>query len=234
MFFKDRQHAGTLLADKLAAYKGKDIVVFGLARGGVVVAHQLANILHTPLDVLVIKKISSPMNPEFAIGALAPDGVSFINWKLAQRVGVDERYIKEAISRLPRSSSSSPRPASHSNRGELGEAGEASQTSAIRQKTLLYRKGGRPYRLKEKVVLLVDDGAATGATMEAAVKWCRKKHARRIIVALPVAPTEFVERVKHTVDHCIVLYTPTDFSAVGQFYKKFPQVEDREVIELLQ
>lgn len=207
MIFDNRQQAGTLLGDRLTVHNGKSIVVVGLARGGVVVAQQLASMLHTPLDVLVVKKISSPMEQELAIGALAPDGIFTVNWKRAQRLGVDEGYIKGVIS---------------------------DKQEAIREKTLLYRKKRKPYELQNKTVILVDDGAATGATMEVAVKWCRKKHARRIIVALPVAPKEFVDRFKHTVDDLIVLESPTDFSAVGQWYKDFKQVEDGDVVELLQ
>lgn len=206
MIFKNRQHAGTLLADTLATYNGKDIVVFGLARGGVVVASQLATILHAPLDVLVIKKISSPMEQELAIGAVAPDGVFIVDWKRAQRMGVDEDYVKSQITNL---------------------------NDQIRQKTLLYRKGKKPYGFHDRAVIIVDDGAATGATMEAAIKWCKTKHTRCIVVALPVASTEFIQRVKHTVDDCIVLESPMDFSAVGQYYKDFGQVADGDVVKLL-
>lgn len=206
MIFDNRQHAGRLLGDVCAAYNGKDVLVLGLARGGVVVAHKLATQLHVPFDVLVIRKIPSPMEQELAIGAVAPDGVSFINRKLAQRVGVDEKYIKKAVSR---------------------------QSSAIREKTRLYRIGRKPYNFQDKTVIIVDDGAATGATMEAAIKWCKTKHARRCVVAVAVAPKEFVERIKHTIDDLVVLESPTDFSAVGQWYKDFGQVEDGDVIKLL-
>ncbi len=207
VIFTDRIQAGNLLAQKLSSYRGKNAVVLGLARGGVVTARSLADTLDLPLDVLVVKKIGAPGEAELAIGALSPDGVSFIDWRFAQALGVDEDYVKEAISR---------------------------QSSAIREKTLLYRKGKKPYKFGEKSVILVDDGAATGATLEAAITWLRKKHAKKIVVALPVAPKELLPKIAPEADELIVLETPENFGAVGQFYEKFKQVTDEEVVRLLQ
>ncbi len=206
MIFKDRHHAGMLLAEKLLSHRGTNAIVMGLARGGVAVAHAIARALTLPLDVLVVKKISSPFENELALGALAPDAVSFVDWKLAHRLAADEDYIKKVIS---------------------------VQSAIISQKTLLYRKGKRPYQLKDKPVILVDDGAATGATIEAAIRWLRKKHARRIVVALPVAPQELPPKIAPEVAELVILDTPPEFSAVGQFYKHFEQVSDEEVVELL-
>lgn len=206
VFFTDRTQAGSLLAKKLSSYRGKIAIVLGLARGGVLTARAVADALNLPLDVLVVKKIGAPGETELAIGALAPDTVSSINWRFAQALGVDEEYIQEEIRR---------------------------KTSDVRLKTNLYRKGRKPYRFREKTVILVDDGAATGATIEAAIKWLRKKHAKKIIVALPVAPKELLSKIAPEVDALIVLDTPEEFRAVGQFYEKFEQVGDEEVIELL-
>ena len=206
MVFNDRTQAGNLLAEKLSSYRGSAAVVVGLARGGAATACAVSDTLKLSLDVLVVKKISAPGEAELAIGALAPDDVSFIDWRFAQRLGVDEKYIKEAISH---------------------------QSSAIREKSLLYRKGRKPYRFKEKIVILVDDGAATGATIEAAIKWLKKKHASKIIVALPVAPKELLQKISPEVDGLVVLETPHDFRAVGEFYQTFEQLTDKEVIELL-
>lgn len=206
MVFKDRQQAGVRLSEKLSSYRGTGAIIVGLARGGVAVAKTLADHLNLPFDVLVVKKIGAPGQEELAIGALAPDGVSHVDRRFAQRLGVDERYIKEAISR---------------------------QSSVVREKTKLYRKRRKPYRFKEKTVILVDDGAATGATMEVAIKWLRKKHAKRIVVAVPIAPKELMPKIAPEVDELIVLETPDDFSAVGQFYKDFRQISDEEVVELL-
>ncbi|OGG28797.1 hypothetical protein A2973_02015 [Candidatus Gottesmanbacteria bacterium RIFCSPLOWO2_01_FULL_49_10] len=206
MLFTDRTRAGVLLAEKLSSYRGTGAVVFGLARGGVVVARAGAQILDLPLDVLVVKKISAPRDPELAIGALAPDRVSYINWRLALRLGADEDFIKSQIR-------------------QLGDQ--------IRQKTIRYRKGRKPYMLEDKTIVLVDDGVATGATLEAAIGWFRKKRAKRIVVAVPVAPPDIFPKITPEVDELVVLETPSDFSAVGQFYDKFPQVEDNEVVQLL-
>lgn len=206
MTFTDRKQAGSLLAKKLSSYRGKIAIVLGLARGGVETAGAVADTLNLPLDVLVVKKIGAPGQEELAIGALAPDDVASIDWRFTQRLGVDEEYIKKAI---------------------------RDTREVIREKTLLYRKKKKPYRLKEKTVILVDDGAATGATMEAAIRWLRKKHARKIVVALPVAPKELTPKIAPEVDELVILETPQEFSAVGQFYEHFEQVTDEEVIELL-
>lgn len=206
VIFTDRTHAGTLLAQKLAPYASAAACVVGLARGGVAVAKILADGLNLPLDVLVVKKVGAPGEAELAIGALAPDGVSFIDWRFAQMLGVDEGYIKRVIS---------------------------DKREVIREKTLLYRKKKKPYRFREKTVILVDDGAATGATIEAAIRWLRKKHAKRIVVAIPVAPKELAPKIAPEVDKLVVLETPEGFGAVGQFYTDFPQVSDEEVVELL-
>ncbi len=205
--FTTRAQAGRLLSEKLASHRGSDALIVGLPRGGVVVASSLAQELVLPLDALVVKKIPSPFQPEFGIGALAPDNVFYIDWKLVHRVGADEDYIKSQIRQL---------------------------ADQLKQKILLYRKGRKPLIVREKTVVVVDDGAATGATLEAAIKWLRKKKARRIVVGLPVAPPEVVAKIKPEVDELVVLETPGDFNAVGQFYKNFPQVEDSEVVKLLQ
>lgn len=206
MVFTDRHQAGVLLADKLSTYRGSRSVVVGLARGGVATARAIADALHLPLDVVVVKKIGVPDEPELAIGALAPDNISSINWRFAQNLGVEEAYIKDAISR---------------------------QSSAISEKTRLYRKGRKPYRLRDKTAILVDDGAATGATIEAAIKWLRKKHAKKIVIALPVAPKELSPKIAPEADELVVFESPTEFTAVGQFYKHFNQVTDEEVVALL-
>lgn len=194
MIFKDRHQAGVLLAEKLSSYRGTASSILGLARGGVAVAKTLADDLNLPLDVLVVKKIGAPGQEELALGALAPDGVSYGD------------FDKSHIRRL---------------------AGQ------IKQKTLLYRKGRKPYAFREKTVILVDDGAATGATIEAAIRWVFKKHAKKIVVALPVAPKELIPKIIPEVDSFVVLETPEEFTAVGQFYKDFGQISDEEVVELL-
>lgn len=206
MQFSTRHSAGLFLVEKLSRYHGKETIILGLARGGLLVASALASGLGVPLDVLVVKKIPAPGQSELAIGALAPDGVSFVDWKFSHRVGVDEYYIKSQIRQL---------------------------TDQIKQKTSLYRKGRKPIDVAGKTVIIVDDGVATGATLEAAIKWTRKKHARKIVAAIPVMPADTLGKIKPKVDELIVLEAPGEFAAVGQFYKDFPQVEDPEVIQFL-
>ena len=181
-------------------------MVVGLARGGVVVAAHIARSLAAPLDILVVKKIGSPFNPELAVGAVAPDEAIHIDWRMAHRAAADEEYVKTAISH---------------------------HSSVISEKTRLYRKGKKLLQLKDKTVMLVDDGAATGATMEVAIKWARAKKAKKIIIALPVAAQDVVVKLKPEVAEIIVLETPENLSSVGQFYQSFEQVGDEEVIALL-
>jgi len=171
-----------------------------------VVARSVARALKLKLDVMVVKKIGSPGDPELAIGALAPDGVSFIDWRMSHRVGADENYINSQINAI---------------------------TDQIKEKSLRYRRGMSPVAVAGKAVILVDDGIATGATLEAAIKWLKKKKAKHITVAVPVAPSEVVGKIRPEVNSLVTLATPEDFRAVGQFYEEFPQVEDDEVVTLL-
>lgn len=195
MVFKDRTEAGITLAKVIPIQRHNNIVVIGLARGGVVVAKAVSSKLSIPLDVLVVKKIGAPDNNEFALGALAPDNI-----------GVGDQYMKSRISELGRE---------------------------IESKMRLYRKGKKPLIVAGKTVVLVDDGAATGATLEAAIRWCKAKKAKTIIAAVPVAHPSVVLKITPEVSTFVTLTQPTDFMAVGQFYKDFPQLSDENVIELL-
>lgn len=206
MRFSDRRQAGKLLAEKITSVRSNSAIVVGLARGGVVVAAALARKLGLPLDVLVVKKIPSPADSEMAIGALAPDNITRVDWKLAHLVGADEYFINEQIARLD---------------------------EEVKKRTLLYRKGVGPLIVRNKTVIAVDDGVATGSTIESAIVWFKKKHADTIIVASPVVPLELVAKIKPEVDSLVTLEEPERLSAVGEFYEHFPQVTDAEVIELL-
>lgn len=204
--FTDRTQAGLLLAPKLAAYAA-DTIILGIARGGMVVAAAIAQANNVPLDTLVVKKIGSPYDPELGIGAVAPDDISAINWPLAHRVAADEHYVNGAIS---------------------------SQSTVVSEKMRLYRKGRDPLRVKGKTVILVDDGAATGITIEAAVSWAKKRGARKIVVVLPVVVQSVVQKLTPEVDEVVTLEAPRTLESVGKWYEKFPQVTDEEVIQLLQ
>lgn len=207
MIFKDRSEAGKILAEKLAYLKDrKDIVVLGIPRGGVVVAAEVSKILKSPLSVIVIRKLGIPSHPELAFGAVDADGNVVLDKEMVGRLGLSRRTISEVRER---------------------EQGEAER----REK--LFRKNKDELDLKGKLIILVDDGIATGATTEAAIKCIKKNDPLKLILAAPVAPPETVDKLRPSVDDLIVLQTPSDFMAVGQFYSYFPQVSDEEVINLL-
>ena len=202
--FKDREEAARLLAEKLKHLKSEDLVVLAIPRGGVVVGKILAQTLKCPLSVMVVRKLGAPGNPELAIGAVGPDGVSIIDWELARQTGADNDYIEDMI---------------------------AEKKREIEERLKIFQK--KPPDLANKVVILTDDGIATGATTEAAIAWIKMQKPNKIVLAVPVAPPETVEKFKNLVDELFVLEMPAFFSAVGQFYQEFPQIEDEEVIQLL-
>lgn len=204
--FKSREEAAELLAQKLQNYKGKDAIILAVPRGGVVVGKTLAKKLSLPLDIVVTRKIGAPNQPELAIGAVGPEGAKFIDWGLAMRAGADEDYLKFKIEE---------------------------QKKEVGKRFSKFRKGKKALELKGKIVIVTDDGIATGATIEAAVAWIRTKKPKKIILAVPVAPRDTVEKIKDKVEELIVLETPDEFFAVGQFYREFPQVTDEEVVRLL-
>ncbi len=205
MFFYDRKQAGEKLAQALLSFKGRtDAVVAGLARGGVVVAHALAKMLDLPLDVIVIRKIGAPHNEELALGAIDENGEGLFNQSIIEALGVSEAYLKEEVQR---------------------------QRLAAKKRLEAYGRGANA--VKEKIVILVDDGMATGASMRAAIHSAKKKGAKKIIVAVPVAPPETVQEIEGDVDAVICLHKPVSFQAVSQFYEKFDQTGDEEVIALL-
>lgn len=180
-------------------------VVVGIARGGVVVAKSMGDELGLPVDVVFVKKISAPHNPELAVGALAQDGISYIDEEFARVVGADAKYLKIEIRRVTRDLKA--------------------KAQAVR-KIVPYRK------IKGSKVIIVDDGTATGATMLAAIRWLNKQKVSAIIAALPVAPRETVEKIAKLVNECVVLEQPQDFRSVGQYYRDFQQVTDKDLLNL--
>ncbi len=208
MIFEDRVDAGRRLAHELKEYAHKpDTLVIALPRGGVVVGYEVASALDLPLDILSPRKIGAPINPELAIGAITETGEGILSEELIAELDIPPEYIQRAIAR------------------EKEEA---------RRRLHTYRQGRPPRNLQDKVVLLVDDGLATGATMRAAIRTCRAENAATLIMAIPVAPPDTLDRLKKEVDKTICLAAPASFFAVGQFYKYFDQTSDREVIELLE
>lgn len=204
--FRNRQEAGQILAQKLKDFKGKDVIILGLARGGVVVAWEIAEDLQAPFDVLVVRKIGAPGNEELAIGAVGPDKTVFWEEALCRGLGVDENYKKKIL--------------------EI-------KAKEREEKEDLLRQGRKALLLKGKAVILVDDGIATGATTQAALFWIKSQKPQKVILATPVAPPEVVEKLRPQVDKLICLKIEPDFWAVGQFYEEFSQVEDKEVKRIL-
>lgn len=208
MLFKDRQHAGKLVANLLEKYRDdSNTIIFGLPRGGVVLAYEVAKHLKLPLDIICARKIGAPYNPEFGVGAITESGESFIDEEVIDRLDISPEYLQNEIKK---------------------ESKEAARRLAI------YRKDRPLAQLKDKTVILIDDGIATGATMKAAIKTLQARKTKKIVVAVPVAAPETLEEIRSMVDEVICLAAPVFFQAVGQFYENFSQTTDQEVIQLLE
>ena len=205
MRFASRQDAGRRLGQHLDEQNVDVDLVLGLPRGGVVVAAEVARLLQCPLDVLVVRKIGHPMHREFAVGALAEPDIVIFNEASLSEIPVVRSQLDKVV---------------------------AEETVRLREYCQRFHLSGVPV-LRDKIVLLVDDGLATGATAEAAVLSARKQGVRRIIVAAPVASRNAVERLRRVADDVLTLVVDPDFAAVGQYYDEFSQTSDEEVIALL-
>jgi predicted phosphoribosyltransferase len=205
--FRDREHAGRILADALRPYAGRpDVIVLGLPRGGVPVAAEVARELGAPLDVFVVRKLGVPGHPELAMGAIGSGGVRVLNESVVRPLGIPERVIDRVA---------------------------AQEQRELERREQLFR-GDRPAPdLKGRTVILVDDGLATGATMRAAVEALRRLAPARIVVAVPVGAPETCEEFRPEVDEVVCAFTPEYFEAVGRWYEKFEQTTDDEVRALL-
>ena len=217
--FHDRRDAGKYLAEKIKFYiknnfnseaKTDFFIVMAIPRGGVIIGDIIASELNMDMDIIISKKIGAENNPELAIGAIMADGSYILNEDIVNRINISDEYIHTQI--------------------EI-------QKKEI-ERRLIEFKGKKEYHnnLKDKVIILVDDGIATGATILAAVKWIKEKqHCKRLIVAVPVAPAEsnILDKLNQIADKVIVIFTPYDFAAVGQFYEHFDQVSDKEVKEIM-
>jgi len=206
MVFLDRDDAGRRLARALLHLRGKNPVVVGLPRGGVPVAAQVARVLEAPLDVIVVRKLGIPYQPEVAMGAIGERDVRLVDWDIVSLAGVSASEVREVIER------------------ERGE---------VRRRARWFRDGRAPLDLEDRTVIVVDDGIATGSTIAAAVRVARSLGAESIVVAAPVAPADVVERLRRLADDVVVLETPEVFAAVGQAYAVFDQVSDDEVARTL-
>ena len=205
--FCDRREAGRFLARELAAYANRpDVIVLALPRGGVPVGYEIAQALHAPLDVFLVRKLGVPGHEEYAMGAIASGGVSVLNEEVVQRLGISPYQIETVAAREQRE---------------------------LERRERAYRGERPPPEVSGRTVILVDDGLATGASMQAAVLALRRLQPARIVVAVPVAAPETCEQLREIADEVVCATTPEPFYAVGLWYEDFSQTSDEEVRALL-
>lgn len=219
--FKDRTEAAEELAEEIKGYltsigisegteESKSLIVLAIPRGGVITGDVVASRLRCDMDIIVSRKIGAEYNSELAIGALLPDGTYFINERIANMLNISQIYIDKQVK---------------------------IQKKEIERRLIEFR-GDKEYgnRLNGKIVVLVDDGIATGSTIIAAARWIKEKHnCKRLIIAVPVAPAtnDTIDKLDEIADKVIILSIVREFYAVGQFYENFDQVEDKEVKEIM-
>ena len=206
--FTDRRHAGRVLASRLTKYAGRnDVIVLALPRGGVPVASEVASALSAPMDVFLVRKLGTPGHRELAMGAIASGGVRVVNEDVVRWYGISEA----AIDRIARE-----------------------EQEELERRERAYRDDRPAPDLTHKIVVLIDDGLATGSTMRAAVKAVRARHPARVVIAVPVGAPQTCAELAVSADEVICARMPEPFSAVGQWYLNFEQTDDAEVRELLQ
>jgi len=204
--FRDRVDAGQQLAGRLKHYKDSDAVVLAIPRGGVVVGNEVAESLGLQFDLIIPRKIGAPGNPELAIGAVVTKDHVMLNEPLVRELGVPELYISNEVE---------------------------NQLNEIARRRKLYLGDRAPISLRDGVAIIVDDGLATGYTALAAIRGVKQQRPKKLVLAVPVAPTDTYERLKREVDEILCLEVHEMFFAVGQFYENFGQTTDAEVIEIM-
>ncbi len=205
---RDRRQAGQVLAQKLDAYaRRSDTLVLGLPRGGVPVAFEVARALRAPLDVFLVRKLGVPGYEELAMGAIAADGARFVNWEVVEGLGVSQAQLEAVIRKEERE---------------------------LERREQLYRGNKPRVSAADRVVVLVDDGLATGSTMRVAVTALRLQHPASIVVGVPIAPPSTCEELADIADNVLCALTPEPFYSVGRWYEDFSQTSDEEVRELLE
>lgn len=207
MRFRDRVDAGRRLGEVLRGRGLDHPVVLGLPRGGVPVAAEVAAALDAPLDVLVVRKIGAPRNPEFAVGAIGEGGAEFLDRELLDRLRLAPEDVADTVAR---------------------------EREELRRRVEAYRGAARPVDVTGRTVVVVDDGMATGASARVAVQVLRQRDPARTVLAVPVASSSAVARLSAVVDEVVALDAPPDFLAVGGYYDDFGQTSDREVTERLE
>ena len=207
VIFEDRKAAGRALARALSGYRGRDdVLVLALPRGGVAVAFEVAEYIHAPLDVLIVRKLGVPSQPELAMGAVASGGIRVMNEEVVRMLHI----APEVIERVAQA--------------------EAKEVARREQK---YRGHQAPLPVKDRIVILVDDGVATGSTMRAGIQALRKLAPARLVVAVPHGPAQTCEVLAGEADELVCLETPEPYFAVGAWYGEFPQLSDEEVARFL-
>jgi len=207
MLFENRKEAGKQLAQKLGSYAGReDVLCVGLARGGVIVAASVSEALNVPLDVAIVRKVGAPDNPELALGAISDEGEGVFNEELIAMLGISKDYIRKEVEK---------------------------QRELVRQRKALYMGDKESLPFEGKVVILIDDGIATGASIKVAIEAIRIKMPEKIVLAVPVAPHDALREISLLVDEVVCLHAPTSFGAVGAFYREFSQVTDEDVMKLI-
>jgi putative phosphoribosyl transferase len=205
--FSGRIEAGQLLARELQELRGQQAVVLGIPRGGVVVAQPICLALEADLDMVLSHKLGAPDNPELAVGAVCEDGKLFVDESIASGVGADDSYIEREKTR---------------------------QLRQMAERVRQYRQTLPKLSLAGRAVVVTDDGAATGATMQAALWAVRQEEPQKLIAALPVGPADTLTKLSEHADETICLQAPPFFAAISQFYLQFTQVEDEQLLEILE
>jgi len=203
----DRREAGQLLARELRDLRGQKAVVLGIPRGGVVVAHELARALEADLDIVLAHKMRTPGHPELALGAVAEGGNLFLNQRIVQELSIQSSYI---------------------------ERERVYQEAQLAHRASLIRRVLPKIPLEGRLVVVTDDGVATGATAQAALWAARHENPKKLIVAMPVGSEEAVTRLAEDADEVVCLRVPPGFTAVGQFYVRFDEVSDDDVLAILE
>jgi predicted phosphoribosyltransferase len=204
LIFKDRADAAKKLAKKLELLEIQESTILAIPRGGVVIGDVIAKKLGAKLDLIVSRKVGAPSNAELAIGAVMHDGSFFPNTDIITKLNIQKKYIEKEI---------------------------ATELKEIERRLNKFR-GGKDYDLADTTVVLVDDGVATGATMFAAIEWVKNQKPTRLIVAIPIGPSDTIKRLSEVAE-VVILDTPVFFNAVGEFYEVFEQVEDYRVVEIM-
>jgi predicted phosphoribosyltransferase len=207
MRFRNRADAGWQLGDRLSMYADRaDVIVLGLPRGGIPVAHEVARRLKAPLDVCLVRKLGVPTQPELAMGAIASGGIQVLSLELIRDLGIPHALVEQVVVR---------------------------ERLELERRDVLYRAGRPPADVRGRTVIVVDDGLATGSTMHAAVQALRQHAPARIVVAVPVGARETCDELRHVADEVVCASMPEPFRAVGFWYEEFGQTSDDEVRRLL-